>query len=230
MCSQKIHTHLEMPKIDSVISCLPLGIMIYLRVSQFWRAISTGFVRSSTGIVALDAYILCIQRIWNYFVAEMWIILGVGTWPNTQLCQNSKLHLGQLPISLFGIFRCLWIFWLCLMMFTAQNVSGLPPIPSLVWCVYCKAKQRTNLHDQPKRGTSRHCHSVQLLDPYTHRIPLQIQINGSHEFHQFSDTGPTHKHERGCKGVSNNVLFFGISWYTQSLLAYRILSMYTNAL
>ena len=181
----------------------------------------------------IDAYILCIQRIWNYFVAEMWIILGVGTWPNTQLCQNSKLHLGQLPISLFGIFRCLWIFWLCLMMFTAQNVSGLPPIPSLVWCVYRKAKQRTNLHDQPKRGTSCHCHSVQLLDLHTHRIPLQIQINGSHKFHQFSDTGPTHKHERGaCKGVSHNALFLGfpdtLSHWLDSVKDF--VYVYTNAL
>ena len=32
-CSQKIHRHLEIPKIDSVMSCLPEGIMTYLRGS-----------------------------------------------------------------------------------------------------------------------------------------------------------------------------------------------------
>ena len=34
-CSQKIHRHLEMPKIDSIRSCLPWGISTYLRVVHF---------------------------------------------------------------------------------------------------------------------------------------------------------------------------------------------------
>ena len=29
-CSEKIHRHLEKPKIDSIMSCLPKGIMTYL--------------------------------------------------------------------------------------------------------------------------------------------------------------------------------------------------------
>ena len=34
-CSEKIHRHLEMPKIDSIMSFLPEGIMTYLRVVNF---------------------------------------------------------------------------------------------------------------------------------------------------------------------------------------------------
>ena len=36
----------------------------------------TGFVSSEN--VALDGYILSFLRIWNYFVAEKWIIIGLG--------------------------------------------------------------------------------------------------------------------------------------------------------
>ena len=140
------------------------------------------------------------------------------------------------PNDVYRPSLCWWQFvlrGLCVVFKTAQNVSGLPPIPSLVWCVYRKAKQWTNLHDQPKRGTSCHCHSVQLLDLHTHRIPLQIQINGSHKFHQFSDTGPTHKHERGArKGVSHNALFLGfpdtLSHWLDSVKDF--VYVYTNAL
>ena len=98
--SKKIPRHLEMPKIDKMRSCLRKGIMTYLRGSRFWRAVKTGLV-----------------SIGRYFAAEMYIILGVGTWPNTQVCQNYLW--GQLlMLSLFGISRHLLIFWLCLIMST----------------------------------------------------------------------------------------------------------------
>ena len=55
--------------------------------SQSWMAIKTGFISSHAEIIALDGYILSFQRIWNYFVAEILIVLRVGTWPNTKVRQ-----------------------------------------------------------------------------------------------------------------------------------------------
>ena len=68
--------------------------MTYLRGSKFWAATETGLVSSCTEIITLDGYILSFQRISDYFVAAMSIILGVGTWPHAQVCQN--LLWGQL--------------------------------------------------------------------------------------------------------------------------------------
>ena len=36
-------------------------------------------------IVGLQSYILSLERVWSYFLAEMWIILGAGTWPNASM-------------------------------------------------------------------------------------------------------------------------------------------------
>ena len=45
-CSQKIHRHYEMPKLDSIMSCLRWVIMTYLRGSQFQRAVKEGSEKS----------------------------------------------------------------------------------------------------------------------------------------------------------------------------------------
>ena len=93
---KKIHRHLETPKIDSIMSYSIL------------QGHDTNLVSSYTEIVAFDDYVLSFQRIWNYFVAEMWIILGVGTWPTH--ASMSKFHMGTTPTCHFLAFPGPWIF------------------------------------------------------------------------------------------------------------------------
>ena len=79
----KIHRNLEMPKIDSIRSCFPEGIMTLLRGSQLWRGIKTDVVRKQK-LKHRMAIPYPVKKFENGL--ESLIILRVGTWPNTQPC------------------------------------------------------------------------------------------------------------------------------------------------